>query len=448
MGVFSADDFIEKVRDTAERYGMFTDADVIFTALSGGADSAALHLALHRLSERYGFKLKAVHVNHNIRGDEARRDADFCKALCERMGTEFVLVSEDVPLYAQKHRLSLEEAARNVRYDAFAVLCNESNCRIATAHTLNDSAETVMFNLSRGTGIKGLTGIPPVRDQLIRPLICCTRDEVEAFLRELGQDFVTDSTNLSDDYTRNKIRHRLIPLMEEIHGGFHGNIRRMTENLSDDCDYLESAALNAAADRLTDLHPAIRRRVIINIFKQHKLEVNAERISAAEKLVFCGGKLNLSGNVYAFAKDGFLTIRTLNPQRIIFEETPLEIGENPFICDKVVIIRKNKGENIHTDGIINKKFTENCFDCDKIQGRLFLRNRRDGDRYQRMGRNFTSSLKKLMNAEYPSEARDAVPIIADETGIIWAEGFGAAERVRIDENTRNYYSISVCKVKS
>lgn len=424
---------------------MFKDVPVIYTALSGGADSVALHLALYGLSKEYGFILKAVHVNHMIRGEEADRDCQFCIELCRRLGTEIAAVSVNVPEYAEKQRLSLEEAARHLRYDCFERLDEKLPYKIATAHTLNDSAETVMFNLSRGTGIKGLTGIPPVRGRMIRPLLSCTRDEIEAFLSEKKQGFVTDSTNLSDDYTRNRIRHHIIPLMEELHGGFHGNIRRMTENLADDCDYLEQAAAAAENGRLSEMHPAIRRRVIINLFKQHNIEVNAERIISAESIVLNknGGKINLSGNIYAVAKDGFLSVKTISGKRLIFPEKRLISGENDFLCDKKVIIKQNNCEIQDKNGIINRKFTENLFDCDKIQGELFLRNRRDGDSFKRAGRDFTSSLKKLMQEKYPAEERDLIPVITDSEGIIWVEGFGTADRVKVCKSTRNCCEISV-----
>ena len=426
---------------------MFAHTQIVYTALSGGADSVALHLALKELSKEFGFELKAVHVNHMIRGDEADRDSKFCLDLCAELKTTLNSISVPVPEYAEEHHLSIEEAAREVRYMCFEQLEKDMPYKVATAHTLNDSAETVLFNLSRGTGIKGLTGIPPVRSCFIRPLISCTRAEVEEFLEEQAQGYVTDSTNLSDDYTRNKIRHNIIPLMQELHGGFHENLRRMTETLSDDCDYLEKEALKAADCKLSEIHPAIRRRVIINLFKQHTIEINTEKILSAEEIVLNpnGGKINLSVNIYACAKDGFLKIETIEDRHIFFDETPLKEGENSFICDKKVIIRQNTCEIQDKNGIVNRKFTENLFDYDKIQGELFLRNRRCGDHYQRANRNFTSSLKKLMNEKYPASERDFIPIITDEKGIIWVEGFGIADRVKIDENTCRYGEISVAK---
>lgn len=440
-------EFLDKVRETVLKHKMLENTPVIYTALSGGADSVALHLALKELSAEYGFTLKAVHVHHMIRGSEADRDLLFCRKLCESLGTELADFRVPVPDYAREHHLSTEEAARVLRYKCFESLDEALPFKVATAHNLNDSAETVIFNLSRGTGLKGLTGIPVSRDMYIRPLSGCTRREIEDFLAEKGQDFVTDSTNLTDDYTRNRIRQHIIPQLEGLHGGFYGNLSRMLSSLSDDADFLEKTALESENARLSELHPSIRRRVIINLLRQHNIEVSAEKIISAEEAVLnpAGGKINLSGNVYAVAKDGYLRIMTILNERVIFPETLIEKEETPFLCDKKVIIQQNNSENHDKNGIVNKKFTENDFDCDKIQGRLFLRNRRNGDSYKRLGRNFTSSLKKLMNEKYPSHERDLIPVIADESGIIWVEGFGIADRVRTDASTKASAHISVVK---
>ncbi len=433
-------DFENSVKNAIEKHCMLKNVNTVFVGLSGGADSVSLLLVLHKLKAEYGFDLEAVHINHSLRGDESDRDQRFCEKLCGCLSIPCTVHVVDAAAYAKAHGLSVEEGARNLRYEIFSSL----DGKIATAHTLNDSAETVIFNLARGTGIKGLAGIPPVRDKIIRPLIYCTREEVEAYLSELNQEFVTDSTNLTDDYSRNKIRRRIIPIMEEIHGGFTGNIRRMTENLAADSDFLESEAIRAENEDLRKLHRAIRRRIIINKLKKQGIEVNSHRIAEIEAAVLKGqGKINLKADVYAIVKDGITEIKTIKNQRIEFEDTPLKIGENPFLCDKTVIISQNnceKGQKFHN---INKMFTDECFDCDKIQGVAVLRSRRDGDSFIRANRSFTSSLKKLMNEKYPAEMRDFIPVIADERGIIWVEGFGIADRVKIDENTVRYYEVRV-----
>lgn len=429
----------EKADNTARKYKMLDNAAVVYAGFSGGADSTALLLALNALKGRYGYTLRAVHINHNIRGEESSRDQRFCEELCRKLGIDIDVRQVDAVGFSRDNRLSLEEGARKLRYDIFGSLEGV----IALAHNLNDSAETVLFNLARGTGIKGLCGIPPVRGRIVRPLIECTRGEIEQYLADMGQGFVTDSTNLSDDYTRNKIRHNIIPLMEDIHGGFCGNILRMTENLRADCEYLDMQAEKESDNDLRGMHPALRRRVIMNILRKNMLEPSDMRIRSLEEIALSGGKINLSGDIFAIAENGRIYIKKLTKERIIFEDTPVKIGENDFLCDKKVIIGENNCENTLYDDIVHKKSTNDCMDCDKIQGSVLLRNRRDGDSFVRANRDFTSSLKKLMNEKYAAGERDFIPILADDSGIIWVEGFGVADRVKIDENTKRILTVKV-----
>ena len=429
----------EKADNTARKYKMLDNAAVVYAGFSGGADSTALLLALNALKGRYGYTLRAVHINHNIRGEESGRDQRFCEELCRKLGIDIDVRQVDAVGFSRDNRLSLEEGARKLRYDIFGSLEGV----IALAHNLNDSAETVLFNLARGTGIKGLCGIPPVRGRIVRPLIECTRGEIEQYLADMGQGFVTDSTNLSDDYTRNKIRHNIIPLMEDIHGGFCGNILRMTENLRADCEYLDMQAEKESDNDLRGMHPALRRRVIMNILRKNMLEPSDMRIRSLEEIALSGGKINLSGDIFAIAENGRIYIKKLTKERIIFEDTAVKIGENDFLCDKKVIIGENNCENTLYDDIVHKKSTNDCMDCDKIQGSVLLRNRRDGDRFVRANRDFTSSLKKLMNEKYAAGERDFIPILADDSGIIWVEGFGVADRVKIDENTKRILTVKV-----
>lgn len=429
----------EKAELTARKYHMLDNAHVVYAGFSGGADSTALLLALNAIKERFGFTLRAVHINHNIRGEESDRDQHFCEELCRRLGIDIEVRQVDAVGFSRDNRLSLEEGARELRYDVFGSLEGV----IALAHNLNDSAETVLFNLARGTGIKGLCGIPPVRGRIVRPLIECTRGEIEEYLAAAGQGFVTDSTNLSDDYTRNRIRHSIIPLMEDIHGGFCGNILRMTENLRADCEYLDMQAESMADDDLRNMHPAVRRRIIMNILRKNMLEPSDMRIKSLEDIALHGGKINLSGDIFAVAEKGRINIKKVTRGRIIFEDTPIKTGENDFLCDKKVIIGENNCENDLYNDIVHKKSTNDCMDCDKIQGSVLLRNRRDGDSYIRANRDFTSSLKKLMNEKYAAEERDFIPILADENGIIWVEGFGVADRVKIDKDTQKILTVRV-----
>ena len=194
----------ERIIGSIDTYSMLKGGERVTAALSGGADSVCLLLVLKELEEKYNIKVYAVHVNHCIRGEESDRDEHFCRDLCRKLGVELTVRRIDVPAYAADNKRSLEEAARDIRYSVFAEVA--SGGKLATAHTASDSAETVILNLARGTGLKGICGIPPVRDNIIRPLIDVTRNDVENYLLKRGQNFITDSTNLSVDYTRNRIR--------------------------------------------------------------------------------------------------------------------------------------------------------------------------------------------------------------------------------------------------
>ncbi|MGN0599565.1 MAG: tRNA lysidine(34) synthetase TilS [Oscillospiraceae bacterium] len=434
---------IENIRLAAERFDMFGGTDTIVSALSGGADSVCLTLALKELSSEYGFKLKAVHVNHLLRGAESDRDEQFCRELCEKEAIPLTVFRADAAAFAKEQKMSLESGARKLRYGFFDEVCKDKT-RIATAHTLSDSAETVIFNLCRGTGLKGLCGIPPVRDNMIRPLIYCKREEILSFLSEKGQEFVTDSTNLSDDYSRNKIRHNVIPVLEELNSGFFESVKRLTESLSEDERFLSELAKEHYDDDLRSVDASVRRRVIKQKLRENGIEPSGEKILSVEDCALKGnGKTVLSGELYAVAKNGRIRTEIIPRERMIFPEKSVIIGENPFLCDKTVIISVNNGEKSADTAFVNDLLTKCVLDCDKIQGELILRNRRDGDSFIRAGRSFTSSLKKLMNESIPVGERDKIAVLADEKGIIWVEGFGIAERVKPDAFTKRYMKINV-----
>ena len=203
----------EQVRAFLQEQQMVQAGDTICCALSGGADSVCLLRCLLELAEPLHLTITAVHVNHQLRGAESERDAAFCEALCTRWNVPLHMVRCDVNAYAEQHHASIETAARACRYAAFSAI--PAN-HIVTAHTASDNLETMLHRLIRGSGLRGLAGIPAVRERYIRPLLTVTRAEVEAYLQTLGQDYVTDSTNETDAYTRNQIRHQLIPVLKQL----------------------------------------------------------------------------------------------------------------------------------------------------------------------------------------------------------------------------------------
>lgn len=291
------DDFVSKVRFAVAEHSMLRGESRVCAALSGGADSVSLLRSLCELSGELGAEITACHLNHGLRGEESDADERFCRDLCERLGVPFYSKKIAVSELAQKHE-STEEAARRARYAFFEEALERFGCGVlATAHNANDNAETVLLNLTRGTGLLGLCGIPPVRELgasgklVIRPLLYITRAEVEEYLGGLGQDYVTDKTNLSEDYTRNKLRRRVLPELEAINPSIAAVIGRMIDNLREDSDFLEALADKAFnetregrgwnASAIAALPQPIKARVVRKILQQGGVEPSALRIDTA-----------------------------------------------------------------------------------------------------------------------------------------------------------------------
>ena len=231
----------EKILCAIERHQMIEKGGRIITALSGGADSVTLLHCLNGLKEQLGFELYACHINHNLRGKDSDSDQAFAQKLCETLNVPIRVFSVNVLEAMEKHT-GLEEKARTLRYKAFSEEAKRLRAKVATAHNSCDNTETVLLNMLRGTGLKGLCGIPPVRDYLIRPLILCSRSEIEAYCLENNLEFVTDKTNFSTDYTRNKIRIELLPKLLQINPSLYEGVSRMTNSLTEDSVFLENLA--------------------------------------------------------------------------------------------------------------------------------------------------------------------------------------------------------------
>lgn len=445
---------LDKIIKLSQKYNMFISGDIVVCGLSGGADSVCLLLSLCELRERLGIEVEALHVNHCLRGSESDRDEDFCRSLCTRLGVPFTAERCDVSGYAAEKSFSTELAARELRYDIFRR--NTESKKLATAHNADDNLETVILNLARGTALKGLAGIPPVRGNIVRPLLAVTRAEIEAFLAERGQDFVTDSTNLTDDYTRNKIRHRVIPLLREINPSLGSTFVSSADGLRDENAYIEAMTDTAEREcldgnRLTGLagyDTVIRSRCISRLLARNGLPVSHERIRECEDILINGGKLNISGNIY-FISDGTTAELKAIPTVDAPEElsAPLKVGENSIFRGITLICELVDKAEYDRRRDVNKKLTFYAFDYDKIKGEAVLRSRRNGDRIQLRGRDFRSSVKKLINENIPPEERGTLHFIEDSEGTVFAEKLGIAQRVAPDGNTKRLFIISVVNDK-
>ena len=454
----------KKAAADAERFGMFRKGTHVAAGISGGADSTAL---LHLLCASKTFaplelRVTVCHVNHNLRGEESNRDERFVRELCERLGAEFRLLSIDAAALAERLGGSVEEVSRRERYRFFEETAQTlgGDAVIATAHTLDDSLETFFINLARGSGLAGLAGIPPVRGSVVRPLISCTRREVEEYCAANGLNYVTDSTNLSDDYTRNRVRHNIVPALREIFPELDSSFARAAGLLlSDACfiseetekllrDARRSEGLDAGT--LNGAHPALRGRALLRLLGEAGAQQSEKKVRELERVL--SGELNAAEpvrNVYFTLKDGLLLKEEKNEPEPYFEQEfePLNGEEKRLNSLYRACVRLIDAEGYKNLKKVNSKLYYNCIDYDKISKHIKLRQRLPGDKMTVSGG--TKSLKKLLNEKgVPPRLRDRIPCAADESGVFWVFGAGCAKRAMVDENSKNICVFEILEDKN
>ena len=419
---------LEKVLNAIERFSLINKGDTVTVALSGGADSVALLHALWSLRDKLSINVKAAHLNHGIRGAEADRDEAFVKWLCLKFDIPIVCETVDIPSLAKEKGQSPELCARDVRYE---FLSRNAEGLIATAHTASDNTETLLFNLTRGSGTKGLAGIPPKRDNFIRPLIFCSRYDVEKYCIDNSLSYVTDSTNLTDDYTRNKIRHKVVTTLKEINPSLEDAVVRATDILREDNEALEfftnEALFKAISDdgllceSVNNLPTAVAKRVIIKYAQTVETELKLDYLHVNALCEICknGGKISLPCGYYGEVKNGVLIINSENND------------EKPQFYAELVKVEK-----------INNLLSINLIDCDKIIGSPIIRTRKEGDSIRLKNRGCTKTLNKLFTEnKVDITIRDSIPVIADEKGVIWVYGMGVSQRCAPSNNSTNVLEV-------
>lgn len=471
----------EKVFSFVEKHGMIHPGDKLILGVSGGADSVCLLFLLLEYRKRVPFEMMVIHVNHGIRGNAAEEDAAWVEALCREQGVTFKLESVDVRELAVREKCSEEDAGRRLRYRTFRKAAEEfGGTKIAVAHNADDRAETMLLHLFRGSGLKGLRGIEPVREdiirraEIVRPVLCLERREIEAYLRERQIPWRTDATNGEDEYTRNRIRHHLLPWAEqEISGRVVSHMCGTADILSETEDYLRQQTCKALEDctvrvsghcgegteinveRFLAYHPAIQKRMILTL---------AEELSPTGKDI---SAVHVEEILRLFEKEGNRSISL--PFGICFRrrygkvaagrwETAGRPGKSeqsgqsgltdlPEELPELEFTRLF-GRNISPD---RKEVPENqytkWFDCDKIKESPVLRFRQTGD-YLTLsdgrGNIFHKSLKEYMiGKKIPKEMRDRIPVLAEGSHVLWLIGYRSSEYYRADRNTKHVLQVKL-----
>ena len=438
----------EAAARTIERYGLLEPGGRVVVGLSGGADSVAL---THWLKYGFGVEVAACHLNHNLRGEESRRDEQFVRELCARWDIPLFVRSEAVAGYARRRGLTEEEAGRELRYAFFeetrAQLAKQTGAewRIATAHTRSDNAETLLLNLTRGSG--GLCGIPAKRGRVVRPLLDCSREMVEAYCREQELPFVTDSTNLEDGHSRNRIRHRVIPALKELNPNAELALQRAGEAAEEQRAYLKEQALavlpalacpeGLRAGGLRELPPAVRHVLLGHWLREQGVPVTFERMAALDDMLAAGrGRCCVGAGRYLTVGRGILFCGRPSEPAAYFEQTvepgiPFTLFGRTYLaqlCEKTMKSGEESPKKVY------RNLLYLALDYDKIKGKLLVRQRRPGDRVSLAGRSGSRTLKRLFIDEKLTAAEKAQTMVfSDEEGVCAVWGYGPDRRCAVEE---------------
>lgn len=425
-----------KMNEQLER--LLPEGSRVLCAVSGGADSVCLLSMLHEKRGELGISLFAAHYEHGIRGEESLRDMRFVAALCERLGVPCVTESGNVPLYAKEKGMSTEEAARELRYAFLEKAAENFGCdRIATAHNADDNAETVIFNLCRGSGTAGLRGIPAKRGKIVRPLLSMTRAEIEAWLEERDIEWVNDSSNDSDDYSRNLIRHKVSPVLKKINPGYTAAISSLSAIAGEDEDFISGLAQAFIAENfdgeslsqaaLKAQHRAVSSRVVRALCPKSLGREHVESVLSlleGTELKY----LSLPG-IKVRREQGRIYFSDKKAQKL--GEYKIAPGEKLYISEAGLWI---SAEKTVFDGEINGLFKTYCIKCESICGDILIGSRKAGDSYRPRGRNCTKTLKSLfLEAKMNQQERELSPVFRDEKGILAVYPFAADERTRAEK---------------
>lgn len=480
----------KKVLDYVQRCHMLEDGDYVVAGVSGGADSVCLLFLLCELRKEIPITLHVVHINHMIRED-AGADAAYVAELCEKFNIPFTLAECDVEALAKQQRISTEEAGRNARYEMFyrtlALHRGSRSGKIAIAHNKNDCCETFLFHLFRGSSLKGLSGIRPVRNEIIRPLLCLERYEIEEFLDKNGIKYCIDSTNLEDNYTRNKIRHHILePAEHEINSAavshIYGACTKIEEAYSLIDDMTVSAyavcvspvrkgnafGLRIAGEYFTGLHPTLQGYVVMRVLEnvaEGRKDLAAVHIEQVKRLFGgqCGRKIDLPGRicaqrdytgVFVFRACEAKTVQNQMPEYTVSsaDRERLLRGERVEVClnnEEILVlgVKKMDAGEIWKN-IPQKKYTK-WLDYDKIKNSIVIRTRKEGD-YLTIDMPDGKIRKKTLKSYFidnkvPKEERGALFLVTEGSHVLWIAGGRISSFYKAESSTERILELSLIR---
>ena len=415
---------MQKVKEFIEKEDLFSKQDKILVALSGGADSVALTRILITL----GYHCEAAHCNFELRGEESDRDEDFVRNFCRSLNIKCHSIHFETRRYAAQQSISIEMAARELRYNWFSKICEESDCQVvAVAHHKDDSVETMLLNLIRGTGINGLLGIRPKNGNVVRPLLCASRQEVVAYLHRMNQTYVTDSTNLEDEYTRNKIRLNLLPLMEEINPSVKDGLVKTASYLND-ISKVYQQAIKESIDR---------------IFITPEKEISIEKLMnepAPQALLF--EVLSPLGFNSTQVEEVYGSLNGQPGKRFISSQWQVVKDREILLIEKVKTAN-DKPQIIFEEVLLTKEFVipkdknTACFDANKFKGVISIRKWEKGDYFIPFGMKGKKLVSDFMtDSKFSLLKKEQQWVLSCNDQIAWLIGERTDNRFRIDDSTQ------------
>ena len=441
-------EFVNKIKQYISTNGLLESGSTVVVGLSGGADSTALLKVLLAL----GYRCITVHCNFHLRGAESDRDQKFVEELCQNLGVELIVCSYDTASYAKEKGISIEMAARELRYADFERIMNERGASaICIAHHRDDSVETVLLNLIRGTGLRGLTGIKPKNGNIIRPLLCISRQEIEEYLKEIDQPYITDSTNLETDYTRNKIRLELLPLMRSINPSADSSIEGTALHLQQAYTFYSQAIEQARTQVLT----ADDGNLTIDIAKL-KVVPSAQALlfELLSPLGFNDAQItDIAASLDSQPGTEFASAtHRIVKDRDVFIVSPIEMktfSNIAFSAKDGVSVDLYDGRTLSVstasaDTPISKDPAVATFDADLIDSPLLVREWKVGDwfiPFGMKGRKLVSDY--LTDCKISAAERKKQIVVTHNNDIIWVVGLRSDNRYRIDKNTTQQLILTI-----